>query len=173
MNKVVSVNIIRFFIIILAQVLIFKRISFSTEGLGYAHFLIYPLFILLLPVKTPKGVLLILAFITGLIVDIFYDSIGIHASALVFTAYIRNLFIALLEPYEGYNTDDSPTLKTMGIGWFVSYISICLFIHLFFYFSVEAFSFVFILDIFLNTVFSFFPSLIVIVLSQYIFKTKY
>lgn len=173
MNSIVSANIIRFVVIILAQILIFKRIAFSTEGLGFVHFIIYPVAILLLPLRTPKGVLLILGFITGLIVDIFYDSIGVHASALVFTAYIRNLVIEVLEPYEGYNQNDIPGIRSLGPGWFITYVSICMFLHLFFYFSVEAFSFVFILDILLNTVFSFFASVITIILAQLIFKSKY
>lgn len=173
MNSVIAVNIIRFIIIILAQVLIFKRIAFTTEGLGFVHFIVYPVTILLLPLRTPKGVLLVLGLITGLFIDIFYDSIGVHASALVFTAYIRNLVIAALEPFEGYNQNDVPGIRSLGFGWFVSYLSICMFLHLFFYFSVEAFSFVFILDILLNSVFSFFVSVITILLWQLIFKFKY
>ncbi|MBK9150626.1 MAG: hypothetical protein IPM26_06320 [Saprospiraceae bacterium] len=169
----VATNVVRFIVLILLQVMVFKRIAFSTEGLGFAHFLIYPAALLLLPVKTNRTLLLVLGFVTGIIIDIFYDSPGIHASASVFTAYIRNTVIAILEPYEGYNQDDVPGIRKMGFGWFVSYVSICMFLHLFFYFSVDAFSFVFFLDILLNTVFSFFVSVIVILIAQFIFKTRY
>lgn len=173
MNNTIPTNIIRFIILLLAQLLIFKQITFSIGGLAYIHFLIYPLALLMLPVKTPRAILLIIAFITGLFLDMFYDSIGIHAAALVFTAYIRNIVIALLEPYDGYNMNDVPTIQNFGVGWFVSYISITLLTHIFIYFNIEAFSFVYFFEIFLNTIFSFIVSFVVIMVSQFIIRTKY
>ncbi len=173
MNNAITTNIIRCIILFLAQIWVFKQITFSLGGLAYIHFLIYPMAILLMPVKTPRAVLLVSAFIFGIALDIFYDSIGIHAFSLVFTAYIRNIIIAFIEPYEGYNIDDVPTLKKMGLGWFVTYISLALLIHVFVYFSVEAFSFVFFFEIFLNTIFSFIVSFITILILQFIFNTKY
>ncbi|MGB4961246.1 MAG: hypothetical protein WBO36_17300 [Saprospiraceae bacterium] len=173
MNKAIPTNIIRFIIILLAQVLIFKHITFGLGGTTYVHFIVYPLAILLFPIKTSRVILLFAAFTMGMIVDVFYDSIGIHAAALVLTAYIRNIVIALLEPFEGYNLDDVPTISNMGFGWFMSYLSITLLIHTFVYFSIEAFSFVFFFEIFLNTIFSFIFSFILIILTQFIFSTKY
>lgn len=129
--------------------------------------------ILLMPIKTPRSLVLGLAFVLGLMIDMSYDSVGVHTGALVFTAYIRNVIIAFLEPYEGYNIDDVPTIKNMGIGWFISYLSVGLLLHIFLYFSLEAFSFVFIFEIFLNTISSFIVTFIVILISQFIFRTKY
>lgn len=153
--------------------MVFKQVTFSLGGLAYIHFIIYPLAILLMPIKTPRGVLLLSAFVMGLALDMFYDSVGIHAGTLVFTAYIRNIVIALLEPYDGYNMSDVPTIKNLGIGWVVSYLSITLLIHIFVYFSIEAFSYVFFFEIFLNTIFSFIVSFIVILVAQFIIQTKY
>lgn len=173
MNKTITTNIIRFILIIAVQVVVFSQITFTIGDVAYIHFIIYPLAILLMPVKTPRAVLLLSAFVIGIIIDMFYSSPGIHAAALVFTAYIRNTIIALIEPYEGYNTADIPSLQNFGLGWFVSYLSISLLIHIFVYFSIEAFSFVYFFEIFLNTIFSFIVSFIVILLSQFIFRTKY
>ncbi|MBK7701261.1 MAG: hypothetical protein IPJ39_22315 [Saprospiraceae bacterium] len=47
--------------------------------------------------------------VMGLALDMAYDSVGIHAAALVFTAYIRNIIIAFLEPFDGYSVADVPT----------------------------------------------------------------
>jgi len=173
MNKTISTNIIRAIILFLAQIIIFKQITFSLGGLAFIHFLIYPMVILLMPIKTPRPVLLITAFVFGMALDMFYDSIGIHAAALVFTAYIRNLVIAFIEPIEGYNMVDVPTIKVMGIGWFVTYTSILLLFHIFVYFSIEAFSFVYIFEIFLNSIFSFIVSFVVIIILQFLIRTKY
>lgn len=157
----------------MVQIMIFKQISFSLSDLAYAHFLIYPMAILILPIKTPRGILLMAGFTIGLIIDVFYDSLGVHAAALVFTSYIRNLILAFLEPYEGYNTDDIPTFKKMGSGWMISYLSIALFIHCFLYFSIESFSYVYFFEIFLNTIATFFVSILVMLISLLIFRPKY
>lgn len=173
MNKVILPNIIRIITIFFIQILVFKQMTFALDNKIFVHFLIYPLAILLLPVKTPRIVLMLIAFIMGIGLDLFSDSIGIHAAALVFTAYIRNIIIAFIEPFEGYNINDVPTIKNLGLGWFVYYLSIALSIHIFVYFSIEAFSFVYFFEIILNTIFSFIVSFIVIMLSQFIFRPKY
>lgn len=164
---------IRALILILLQGLVFRRLAFHWGDFAFIHIFVYPLIILLLPIRTPRIVQISLALVIGLSVDAFYDSWGIHASALVFTAYIRDFIIRVLEPHAGYNVDDSPTLVKMGFSWFLSYAAIFLFIHLFYYFSVEAFSFSFIFEIVMNTVFSFIVSMLLIVLVQFIFRSQY
>ena len=149
------------------------RITFAWSGVGVVHILLYPLFILLLPVRTPRVLLLALAFLMGITVDIFYDSLGVHASALVFMAYIRGIVLKVLEPYGGYNVEDSPTMVVLGLSWWATYASILLFVHIFFYFCVEAFSFVYIFEIVMNTIFSFVVSLIIIFISQIILRPKH
>ena len=173
MNKVFRSNLIRISLLLLAQVLIFKHIAFSMGGVAYVHFIIYPLAILMIPVGVPKPLVLITAFLSGIIVDIFYDSPGVHAAALVFTAYFRPLVLAFLEPYEGYKPDDVPSIYNFGFGWFVSYMSLALLVHIFTYFSVEAFSLVYFFKIFLNSIFSFFVSFLVIMTIHLIFRSKY
>jgi hypothetical protein len=173
MNPVVTKNIARFISIFLIQVLVLKRIDFSFGSFDYVHLLIYPLTILLLPIKTSRAIVLVIAFIIGILIDMFYNSPGVHASALVFTAFLRGFILNILEPYEGYNTDDSPTIETMGIGWFLSYFSILLFAHCLWYFSVDAFSFVYFFDIALSTIFTFIPSILLILVLQLLFKPKY
>ena len=173
MSRIVQTNIIRIILLFLAQIWIFKQTTFSLGGIANIHFLVYPMAILLMPIKTSRSVLLITAFFFGLALDMFYDSPGVHAAALTFTAYIRNVIIALIEPFSGYNIDDVPTIKQQSLAWFVSYISIGLLFHIFIYFSIEAFSFVYFFEIFLNSIFSFIVTFIVIMILQFIFRTKY
>jgi hypothetical protein len=171
-SKVIMTNILRVVLVIFAQLLVFKHISVSFADFAYIHFIIYPIAFLMLPMRTPTLVILPVAFLIGLLMDIFYDSIGVHASASVFSAYIRTLIIGFLEPFDGYNQDDVPTMHKMGTGWYVSFMSLSLIAHIFFYFSVEAFSFVYFFDIFLNTIFSFIVSALVIFILMFIFRTK-
>jgi len=173
MNSVVTRNTIRAVALILLQGLVFRRIAFHWGDFAFIHLFFYPIIILLLPLRTPRILQITIALVIGLIIDAFYSSYGIHASALVFTAYIRDLVIKVLEPYSGYNVDESPTLTKLGFSWFLTYASILYLIHLFFYFSVEAFSFVFIFEITMNTIFSFISSIALVMLHQVIFRSDY
>lgn len=65
-------NIIRFVLLVLAQVLILNNIQF----LGYINPYIYILFIFSLPYRTPQWLILSLAFILGLTIDIFSKTWG-------------------------------------------------------------------------------------------------
>lgn len=172
-SGVIISNVWRFVLFFLLQVLVCKRIDLSIGSFDYIHLLIYPLPVFMLPLKTPKALVLLLAFVLGLSVDAFYNSPGVHAAAMVFTAYFKEFILRFIEPFEGYNKDDYPTIYKMGIGWYMSFISILLLIHIFIYFSIEAFTFVFIFDIFLNSVFSFITSMIVIMLIQLILRPKH
>ena len=146
--------------------------AFNWGDFAFIHLIIYPLFIFLLPLKTPKVLVILLAFALGLFVDIFYDSPGVHAGASTFTAYFRIYVLRMLEPYEGYGLNDSPTVETMGLGWFMTYSSILLGVHLLTYFSLEAFSHVYLFEITMNTIFSFITSFIIIFLILLIFRPK-
>lgn len=171
MNSVVLVNIIRFVVLIFLQVLVFKGININTGSFPYFHILVYPIAILLLPISLPKPYVLLLAFATGMIIDVFYDSIGVHASALVFMAYCRSFILDLLEPRGGYSID-TPGLGNTKFVWFVVYVSSMMGLFLVFYFSMEAFSIVYIMKIILNTLFSFILSVPIIIIYQFIFRSK-
>lgn len=162
----------RFIVIVLLQVLVLQRMSVEIGGFSYMHFLVYPVFILLLPINTPRVLVMLLAFGTGLVVDAFYSSPGVHAAAAVVLGYMRSYVIRILEPYEGYSVDDSPSLSKMGVSWFMSYLAITLGIFLFTYFSIEAFSFVYIFDILMDSIFSFIVSFLLILIGQFVFASR-
>lgn len=172
MNSAVLKNIIRFVLLVLIQVLALKGIQFDLGILSHVMFFIYPLFIILLPINIPRPILLLIAFLLGISIDIFYDSLGVHAATTVFVAFFRMYVLRLLEPNQGYKTEGSPSAHNLGLVWFVPYASLMLFIHLFIYFSIDAFSFVFILDIIINTILSFIFSIILLIIHQIIFKVN-
>ncbi|WP_235298585.1 rod shape-determining protein MreD [Portibacter marinus] len=173
MNNTVVRNIIRFFIFLLLQGLVLKGIDLSAGEFDYIHIIIYHLFILLLPLNMPRWSILLVALFMGIGVDLFYDSPGVHASACVFTAYLRKPVLQFLEPQGGYNINEVPSLYHFDISWIVIYTSLLTFAHFLWYFSMEAFSFVFIFDIVLNTIFSFIISIIFILIYHFIIRPKY
>ncbi len=161
-----------FIILVLIQALIFKPMTLGWENFNYISVIIYPMFIMLLPIKTPHPLIILIGFTLGLAVDMFYNSPGVHASASVFSAFIRPFILSALEPRGGYNVNHSPTKSNFGFSWFATYACIMLLAHLFFYFSMEAFTFVYIGQIIMRTVFSFFASIIFVLLFQFLLDSK-
>lgn len=172
MNRLILRSVFLFIIAIFLQVLIFKRIDLSFGNFDYLHFIIYPIIIISLPFKTPRPLVILIGFFAGICIDMFYDSPGIHASAAVFIAFLRPIVLRFLEPYEGYKVDQNPSLKNMGFNWYLPYISSMMFVYLLFYFSVEAFSFVFYFEIFMRTVFSFIASIVVLLIYEIISSAR-
>lgn len=154
------------------QVLVLKRINLSFDEFNYVFIYIYPLFILLLPLKVNRILQLTLALVMGLGIDMFYDSPGLHTSALLLTTYLKKYILNFVEPVEGYQVDSSPGILKHGFNWFLIYSSILLFIHLFVLFMLEAFAFQFILGVLLRTIFSFIISQVLILLYMVIMRPK-
>src|SRR5210317_1682358 len=98
MNNFYLKYIIRAVLLVFVQVVILKRLSGGWAGEHHLNIFIYPLFLMLLPLRTPLSLLLLIGFFIGLSVDAVYDSLGIHASASVFMAYMRPRTLKWLSP---------------------------------------------------------------------------
>ena len=92
MGQVLIKYAIIFVVLVLIQVLFLNQVQFS----GFVNPYIYILFIMLLPLKAPRYAILIGAFLLGLSVDIFSNTLGIHAFASVFIAYVRPVIIRVI-----------------------------------------------------------------------------
>lgn len=164
MNSVFFTHILRFIFCVLAQILVFRQVSIGWETFDYVHIIVYPVFLILLPIRTPRPILIALGFLIGITVDVFYHTPGVHAAAGTFTAFMRPFILGLMAPRGGYNLNDSPTMVKFGFGWFAGFASAMLLLHLFFYFSMEVFTPVKIGEISLRTIFSFFASIVFILI---------
>jgi len=152
-----------FISLILIQVLILNQIQFS----GFVNPFIYILFVMLLPHSMPKYLLLPLAFFLGLTVDVFSNSLGIHAAAATFIAYLRPALVRIISTRDE-EKNDYPGLKQNGFQWFLLYTIVMVFFHHLVLFFLEVFSFSgFFYTIFKVIISSIF-SIFVIILSQYI-----
>lgn len=114
-----------FAVYLLAQVMLFRQlILFDT-----AFCFVYVAFILLLPIETNSLALMLIAFFLGFFVDVFYDSLGLHALSLVLVAYFRNYWLATITPQGGYDAGEGPTLAVNGVQWFMVYTIPLVFLH--------------------------------------------
>ena len=172
MNSALIGHIARAIIIVLLQGLVFQRIYIGGASFNYFSFIVYPVILMLLPVKTSRFLLVIVAFAVGLGVDLFYSSLGVHASAAVFIAFLRPYIMQLLEPRGGYPVASTPTYRIFGLNWFVRYSALMLMLYLLFYFSVEVFTFAHTGQIILKAISSFVISYLAILAYVILFNPK-
>jgi len=167
-SNILLPNIIRFFGLLFFQVLILNNINLSSFINPY----IYILFIFLLPITMPSWMLMPIGLVTGLAVDIFENTMGVHAAACVFIAFLRSYIIRALTPQGGYDIEDKPTLKSQGLKWILTYISLLTLSHHLFIFFLEVLSFSQILYILSKIIFSTSLSICLMLIYTYIFYPK-
>jgi hypothetical protein len=173
MNKESIKYIIRALLIFLVQVMVLKRISLGNSWLWqHGDIFIYPIIVLLLPFRLSRHYVILIGFLIGLTVDMFYDTIGVHAFALTATAYARGLLLSSLEPRGGYQLSMSPTHFSMGLNWLLTFTSLSMAIHTFLFFTAEIFTFVYIGQILLKTIITFILSMAVIMGYHLLFNPR-
>ncbi|WP_166922872.1 rod shape-determining protein MreD [Flavobacterium poyangense] len=164
MNSALLLNIFRFIILLAIQVVIFNNMNF----LGYISPFPYILFIILYPVNSNKSGLIISSFLLGLIMDMFCNSGGIHATASVILAYYRpyifKFSFGLSYEYQTIKLNESLTPERF------SFILLSVILHHIILFTLEAFQFKFIWDILLRTLFSSIFTIIISVIIIYLIK---
>lgn len=136
MVEVVVRNILRFVGLVLLQVLILNNVQLG----GYLNPYLYVLIILSLPIETPRWLTLFIGFITGLSIDLFTHTLGMHTTATVFLAFCRPIVLQYIAPRDGYEFGIRASVQDMGFVWYLSYAAILVGLHHFFLFFVEAFT---------------------------------
>lgn len=157
--------LVNFIIFVLLQVFIFE--NFILYNTAFCFF--YIGFILFLSFETDHLVYLFIALALGLTIDIFNDSLGVHASACVAIAFLRPYWLSIVTPRGGYESITTPNVKVLGFQWFLSYAFPLIFMHHLLLFFVEAGNFYY----FFNKLWKIFSSslltFIILVIYQYIF----
>jgi rod shape-determining protein MreD len=166
MNSVNINSIIRFVVLILAQVLVFNNINF----LGNINPYPYILFILLFPINNNRTLFIFLSFMLGLFVDLFSDSGGIHAAACVTIAFIRPpvLKFAFGMIYEHQTIKFNNTEFSNRIVYF----SILVVIHHLIMFLLEIFNISNIIFVLQKTLFSSIFTILICALISILFSNK-
>ncbi len=137
MSRELLRHIPMFVILVLVQVLILNNIQF----LGVINPFLYVYFIIVLPFDTTRWQVLISAIVLGFTIDLFTGTIGLHMSASILIGFFRFHLLKGLTPRDGYEFGTVPGLRDMGIGWFVTYASIMVFVHHLYLFMLEVFRF--------------------------------
>lgn len=158
----------RFVFLVLTQALVLNHIEVG----GGSLIMIYPLFVLLLPVEMNVFMMLFLSFLLGLSVDAMSDTFGLHASAALGMAYFRPVIFKLFASRDGYEGLVETNIHVMGIAWFIKTFGVLLLIHHFWFFLLELFKLNELLFVAQKTLISLPMSFVICILLQYLFIRK-
>ncbi|MGC1243208.1 MAG: Rod shape-determining protein MreD [Chryseosolibacter sp.] len=134
MSRINIIQIISFFIYLLYQVLILKNIVLFNTAFCF----LYVAYLFFLPVEANPLFLMLAGFLMGFTIDIFYDSLGLHAFSCVLVMYVRNYWLSLITPQGGYDSSATPSIAINGMQWFLVYTFPLVFLHHSVLFFVEA-----------------------------------
>jgi hypothetical protein len=127
----VKEQILNLIILLMLQLPLIHRITLFDKAFGF----FYVGFLLLLPTTLSRNYLMFIAFGSGLLVDVFSDTPGIHAGASVFIMFIRGFWLSVIN-------DDSKDLINVNITslkktGFTYFLFPLVFVHHFLIFSLE------------------------------------
>lgn len=137
MNNIIWRNIGRFALLMALQLLVLNYVYLG----GYVMPMLYVLFILMLPTNTGRIPMLLIAFGTGLVVDITSGMLGFHALACTVVAMLRILFADRIltrgEPIEVKR----PSIYSVTPQYFISYLLLMLGAFYLVFYTTELFGF--------------------------------
>jgi hypothetical protein len=161
-------HFISFFVFLLYQVLILQNVVLFHTAFCF----LYILYLLLLPVETNTLLLMAIGFAMGFVVDLFYESLGLHAFACVLLMYTRNYWLNSVTPQGGYDNNAVPSLALGGFQWFLVYAAPLIFLHHAVLFFVEAGGFGMFWFTLWKVITSTFFTTLVILIAQFLFPSR-
>ena len=114
----------RYVLVMLLQVLLFDQLQLW----GACHPYIYILCLMMMPITLPHSVDMIIGAATGLIMDIFCNSLGIHTASCILLMFIRPYLIgAIVNEKDRLNEQISS--RAIGMEAMIKYVIILVIIH--------------------------------------------
>lgn len=166
MKNSVVLNSIRFLSLAVAQIFIFNNLNVF----GYINPLPYVLFLLVFPFTSNRSLFLFIAFLTGLTMDMFDNSGGIHAAACLVLAYVRPI---VLQATYGVSYEYNAVKLSKGSFYErIVFISILVLVHHLVFFSLEVFNISSILYILKKTLLTSVGTILFCVLFNVLFSTS-
>jgi hypothetical protein len=107
-------------VLLIVQLFIFRDYAIFGLIFSFVHVGI----IIFMPTDTPVMLAMIIAFFVGYITDAFYDTLGIHAAALVLLAYVRPYIVKSISDQGEIKNMQEYTVGTGGAMWFFQLVFI-------------------------------------------------
>lgn len=128
-------NIFRFIVLLCLQVLLINNLHF----MGVVHPCVYILFLLALPATINRLWLMVIGFLTGLLMDVCCNSLGVHTIACTALCFARPYFLGWLVQEDERLVG---TISVMSLGWetYAKYLVLLTLLHHILVFSCAAFT---------------------------------
>ena len=163
LSNPIAINVLRFVLLVLAQVLIFNQLNFF----GFINPMVYVLFFYWYPLRNNRPLFLLVGFLLGFVIDLFSDTMALHAIASVTLAYARPV---LMRFCFGANYDfQGFTFKSTTRVQRVTFLLLLILIQHVIFFTLEILSFSHILLILKKILFTGIATLILCVLLSSLF----
>ena len=149
------INVVRnslgFVLLLLLQIFLFNHLVLFRMAIPY----VFPLFLFMLPLRTPRLLVYPLAFFMGLMVDIFSDhaATGLHAFSCLLAVALRP-WLANILGASNFRVVEEIDLPKQSSVWLLMYLAILFFVHHFSYFLLEDFTFLRLFHVLGKTIFS-------------------
>ena len=168
MNNLVWRNIGRFALLMLFQLLILNNVYLG----GYVMPMLYVLFILMLPTGMKRIPLLLIAFGTGLLMDIMSNALGFHALACTVVAMLRIWFADSILTRNEPVPINTPSVFSVTPQYFITYLMLMLAAFYLVFYTAELFGFRGFGGVLLATICSTLVTTLLVVLYQLVFLKK-
>ena len=118
------------------QVLLINQLQLG----GVCHPFIYILPLLMMPITLPRWADMLIGLVAGLLMDVFCNSLGVHAAACIMLMYARRHLIPLWVN-DTERLTDVISMQTIGIAPFLKYTSLLVVAHHLMVFFLTAWTF--------------------------------
>ena len=118
------------------QVLLINQLQLG----GVCHPFIYILPLLMMPITLPCWADMLIGLVAGLLMDVFCNSLGVHAAACIMLMYMRRHLIPLWVN-DTERLTDIISMQTIGIAPFLKYTSLLVVAHHLMVFFLTAWTF--------------------------------
>lgn len=160
------INALRFALLVLVQVLVFNRLNFF----GFINPMVYILFLYWYPIKENRAVFIGVGFLLGFVIDIFSDTLALHAAATLSIAYLRPAIMRFVFGinYEFQSFKLSNTTRAQQI----TFLALLIVAHHVIFFTLEIFSLSNLLVILKKVIFTGIGTLILCLLFNSLFSVQ-
>lgn len=166
MNNNYFINIIRFILLILVQVLVFNKLNFF----GFINPMVYILFLYWYPIKQNIPSFIGFSFLLALTIDFFSDTMAINAASTITIAYIRPTIMRFVFgvnfEFQSFKLANTTRIQQ------ITFLTLLIIVHHFVFFTLEVFNFENFLLILKKTLSTSLASLILCLLFSSLFSIK-
>ncbi len=147
MNKNFIYNLMIMIVLVIAQVLICNHIMLFNMAAAFVFIYI----IISLPMNLKTDSLLTWAFLAGLTVDIFSDTLGLNSLACTVLAMVKRPVLFAYIPRDDHTKNVVPSLHSLGFSVYAKYLVTMAALYCAMVFTIEYFSFAAVKEIVIMT----------------------